>query len=103
MSSFQKLSVLVEADGVLFSLFLAAMKASENLFMFDEIVLLDRWAAQETSIDDEARRWNKVFGGEFSFSHLPLRDETESFLFLYLYLYQACTRVYLIRSIGSIL
>ncbi|KAL7409869.1 hypothetical protein BDY24DRAFT_402171 [Mrakia frigida] len=57
-----------------------AMKEAGNLWMFDEIVLFDRWAAQETSLDDEGRRWNKVFGGLYEeVAHKvdwfePLRD-----------------------------
>ena len=48
------------------------MKKTGELWMFDEIVLFDRWAAQETSVDQEARRWNKVFGGELMFTRFVL-------------------------------
>jgi len=57
------------------------MMDSNILFLFDEIVLFDRWAAQATSVDDEALRWNKVFGGKRVYSFYSLLNHFH-FLFL---------------------
>ena len=80
------------------------MMDSNTLFLFDEIVFFDRWAAQATSVDDEALRWNKVFGGEqFLSSRLlisPVR-QTDSRL-ISLLLHEACTRMLPIGSTGLI-